>query len=439
MESPATSPRHILARSFVALALKGMVVLAGFGMQVVLARTLGPEGLGVYATFLSIVTVLSITGGFGMPLAAIRFVPVYVAAGQFDRLRGFIHAALVLTLGSAAAIAAGFCAVFLAVPALRDQAWVAFAAAAIVPSFGVATLTAGMLQALGQPLRAELLGGLGRTLLVALLVLAAGWLGHAEPGVALWLTAFAALAAALAALPALRRAMPMPRAGPRNAADRGDWTRAGLAFVLAMAALSLVERLDTIMLGLLVGAEAAGIYSIASRLALTIALASTSVLTLLAPALAREAAARDTDRLQRSAAMAAALVAGVAVTMAAVLVAALPWLLPLFGPGFDGAATPLFILLGGLVATAALGPGGGLLALAGHNRMIVASALGAVTLDIVLCLALVPMFQAKGAAVATVATLVAQALVQAVVVRRVLGVDPTLLGALRVARRGGRG
>jgi O-antigen/teichoic acid export membrane protein len=433
VDRPATTTRHVLTRSVLALGLKGTIVAAGFGMQIVLARTLGPEGLGVYATFLSIVTVLSITGGFGMPLAAIRFIPVYAAAGQAARLRGFVRTAQGLVVATSLPVAAVFCAVFLAVPALRDQAGLAVAAAAIIPAFGLATLVAGMLQAVGQPLRAELLSGLARTLLVAVLVLASGWLGLASPVVALWLTALAALVTWAAALPVLRRAMPVPPAGPRALDERRAWLDAGLAFVLAMAALSLIERLDTILLGTLVGAEAAGIYSVSSRLALTVALASTSVLTLLAPTLAREAAAGDRAGLQRSVAVATALMLTLALGIAVVMAAALPWLLPAFGPGFGTAATPLVILLGGQVAVAACGPGGGLLALAGRNRAVVASAFGAVILDIVLCLVLVPVFGPEGAAAATVGTLLAQAVAQAFIVRRIMGVDPTVLGAVRLA------
>lgn len=437
MNRPTPGSRHVLTRTVVALGLKGGIVVAGFGMQVILARTLGPEGLGVYATFLSLVTVLSITGGFGMPMAAVRFMPVYAAAGQEGRLRGFVRAARRLTLGTGAAVAAGFVLVFLALPALRPQMGVAMAAAAIIPAFGLCTLTAGMLQALGKPLRADCLLNLTRTGLIAIFVLTAWWWGHAEPGLALVLTALAALAVWALADRAARRAM-APTAAPAAPAEEDErpvWIAAGMTFVLAMAAVSLIERLDTIMLGTLVGAEAAGLYSVASRLALTVALAATSVLALLAPAMAREAAAKDRDGLQRTASIAVAMAVGLSLVVAAVLGGASPWLLPAFGPEFSAAAAPFAILLVGQVAVAACGSGGGLLALAGINRALVVVALAAVILDMALCLMLVPVFGMVGAASATVATLLAQAVALAVVVRRSMGVDPTLVGAARLAWR----
>ncbi|HWT07615.1 MAG TPA: oligosaccharide flippase family protein [Roseomonas sp.] len=446
MDPAAGATRHVLTRTVLALGLKGGIVVAGFGMQVILARTLGPEGLGVYATFLSLATVLSITGGFGMPMAAVRFIPVYVANGQDALLRGFVAAAQRLTLASSVLVAIGFCLIFVMFPTLRDQLGPAVAAAPIIPLFGLGTLAAGELQALGQPLRSDLLINLSRVAMIAAFVLLAGWLGQADAVVALWLTGLAALIAWLAACIAARRALPVPLAGPRADDERRLWISAGMTFVLAMAAVSLIERLDTIMLGVLVGAEAAGIYSVASRLALTVALATTSVLALMAPALARQAAAQDRDGLQRTASIAVALALLLALCVAAVLGGASPWLLPAFGPEFDAAALPFAMLLAGQVAVAACGSAGGLLALAGHNRALVVTALGAVILHMVLCLLLVPVFGPSGAAGATVATLVAQAVALAVVAWRTLGVDPTLLGALRLAwrsfgpaaRRGGR-
>lgn len=433
VDRPNPNARNLMMRAAMALGLKGGLVAAGFGMQIILARSLGPEGLGGYATFLALATVLSITGGFGMPMAAVRFMPVQIAEGRDAALRGFLRAAQRLTVATSLIVALGFWLVFLLLPTLRDQAPLALAAGAIIPVFGLGTLAAGSLQALGRPIRADLLLNLARTAMIAVFVLCAGWIGIATAEAALWLTALAALLSWAMTARAARHALPLPPNGPVSEEDRSRWIAAGMTFVLAMASVSLIERLDTIMLGALVGAEAAGIYSVASRLALTVMLATSSVLSLLAPALARQAAARDRDGLQRSAAVAVALTLTLSLGVAGVLGAASPWLLPAFGRDFTAAAPPFAILLLGQVAVAACGAAGGLLALSGHNRALIVVALAAVILDMVLCLILVPAFGLEGAAAATVATLLAQAVVLSIVVRRSLGVDPTLFGALLLA------
>ncbi len=419
-------------RAIVSLGLKGAVVVAGFVMQLVLARTLGAEGLGVYATFLALGTVLSITGGFGMPMAAVRFLPVYASAQAGERFRGFLHRATRATAISSTVVMAGFCAVFLALPALRHQVPEALAAAPLILLLALGALANGVLQAMGQPMLPDLLLNFARSILVSLFILIFHTLHEVGPATALWLTGLAAALTWYATMRAADRALPVPRTGDRNEADRRAWLAAGFSFVATMVVASLIEQLDTIMLSALVGTEAAGIYSVASRLALMVGLATASVGALVAPALARQAASGDRAGLQRSATLAVGLAAALATLLALALAAVAPWLLPAFGPGFDGAMTPLAILLVGQVGLATAGLPGGMLALAGRNRAMVAVAVCAVILDIVLCLLLVPAYGAVGAAVATAATLICQSITLAVVAWRTLGVDSTLPGAIRL-------
>ncbi len=425
--------RQVLMRAVLALTLKGGLVVAGFGLQIILARSLGPEGLGAYATILALATVFSVTGGLGMPLAAVRYVPVYVATSADAALRGFLRAALRLTVATSVPVALCFALVFVMTPALSAAPAAVLAGAAMIPVLGLGALALGTLQGLGQPMRADLLVNLGRTAMTAGFVLLAWWLGLATPEVALWLTALAGLIAWAIAAIAARRAL--PARGPPSEAERRHWIESGMTFVLAMASVSLIERLDTIMLAALDSAEAAGIYSVASRLALTVMLATSSVLSLLAPAMARQAGKQDREGLQRSAALAATLMLTLSFGVATMLALASPWLLPAFGRDFTAAAAPFAILLAGQVAIAACGAPGGLLAMSGRHRAMIVVALGAVILDMVLCLLLVPAFGPEGAAAATVTTLLAQAMALSLVVRRSLGLDPTIFGAMRLAWR----
>lgn len=438
MNRTPAAGRFFLSRGVTAMGLKGAAVIVGFGMQVILARTLGAEGLGVYATFLALATVLSVTGGLGMPMASVRFLPVHAATRDHARMRGFLHRALRLTVVSSAIIGGALVSVALILPSLRALAAEAVAAALLVPILAFGVLAMGVLQAMGQPLRADLLLNIARPLFIAALVLGSAAAGWRSPALALALTSLGGLLALAAAAAAARRALALPAEGPRDETDRRAWIAAGITYVLAMVVTALIERLDIILLGVIAGADHAGIYSVASRLAVTVGLATAAVAGLVVPVQARQAQAGDREGLQRTAARALALGLSLALMTALLLGGASPWLLPAFGPDFTAAATPLFILLLGQVGIAAIGNASGLLAVAGHNRALVSVALAAVILDIVLCLVLVPLYGPAGAAVATAVTLLAQALGHAAMVRRLLGVDPSLLGALRLALAAGR-
>ncbi|MBP0466410.1 oligosaccharide flippase family protein [Roseomonas sp. PWR1] len=422
-------------RSVLALGLKGGAVVAGFALQIVLARLLGAEGLGVFAGFLAAATVMAIAGGLGMPVAAIRFVPVYLAEGQDARLAGFLRAARQFCLLAAGGLALALAAWFLLLPPLRADVHAALAAAALVPLLAWGALSAGLLQASGQPLRADATINFARPLLVMLLALLAAAFVELRPHHALWLMAAAALATGAAAALAARRRLPRAPGIVPDASERARWLQSGTTLVLGMIVTALIERLDIIMLGILLGPEEAGPYSVASRLALTVALASAAVASLVGPELARHAAAGDRVALQASAGRAALLATGMAMASVVALAAAWPFLLPAFGAGFDAATTPLMILLAAQGAIAAAGAAGGLLAVTGRNREIVSISIGAVILDTALLLLLVPSFGPTGAALATAATGLCHAAALALAASRLLGVDPSLRGAARAWTR----
>ncbi|WP_198378812.1 lipopolysaccharide biosynthesis protein, partial [Neoroseomonas rubea] len=301
MDTSNGAGRLSATRSILALGLKGGAVLAGFALQVVLARLLGPEGLGVFASFLAAATVLAIGGGLGMPVAAIRFVPVYLAEGDHARLAGFLDAARQFCLFGAGGLALTLAASFLLLPSLHDDVPAALAAAALVPLLAWSALSAGLLQASGQPLRAEAAINFARPLMVVLLALAAASFVDLGPHHALWLMAAAALATGATAAAAARRRLPRTSGVAPDRSERTRWLQSGMTLVVGMVVTALIERLDIIMLGVLLGAENAGPYSVASRLALTVALASAAVASLAGPELARHAAAGDRVALQASA------------------------------------------------------------------------------------------------------------------------------------------
>lgn len=431
MDASNGAGRLSATRSILALGLKGGAVLAGFALQVVLARLLGPDGLGVFAAFLAAATVLAIGGGLGMPVAAIRFVPVYLAEGDDVRLAGFLDAARRFCLFGAGGLALTLAASFLLLPSLHDDVPAALAAAALVPLLAWSALSAGLLQAGGQPLRAEAAINFARPLMVVLLALVAASFVDLRPHHALWLMAAAALATGATAAAAARRQLPRTSGGAPDRGERTRWLQSGMTLVVGMVVTALIERLDIIMLGVLLGAENAGPYSVASRLALTVALASAAVASLAGPELARQAAAGDRVALQASAGRAALLGAGMAAACAATIAGAWPFLLPAFGPGFEAATTPLLILLAAQAGIAAAGAAGGLLAVSGRNRAIISISIGAVILDTALLLALIPSFGAMGAALATAATGLCHAAALAIAATRLLGVDPSLRGAAR--------
>jgi O-antigen/teichoic acid export membrane protein len=97
-------------------------------------------------------------------------------------------------------------------------------------------------------------------------------------------------------------------------------------------------------------------------------------------------------------------------------------MLHLFGPGFEAGFPLLFPLLLGVVARAAIGPAEALLTMSG-NQNICAAVFGAtLAVNISLSVLLIPLFGLWGAALATTISMLFEALVLMLTVRRRLGI-----------------
>lgn len=55
---------------------------------------IGAEALGIYALGMTIIGFVGVFGGLGLTQATVRFVPLYIATGKIDQLRGLLLRAL---------------------------------------------------------------------------------------------------------------------------------------------------------------------------------------------------------------------------------------------------------------------------------------------------------------------------------------------------------
>lgn len=428
--------RRMLRASVFGLGLKGLGVLLALASQVVLARLLGVEGFGVYVTVVAWTTVLAVLGGFGMPLAAVRFLPLYVERQNWAAYRGFLHDSWRLAMASSLAISALALVAFGIVPALRPMLGAMLLGIPQVLLLALSGIVVSVLVAGQMPLRADGLFNVTRPILVILLVLAA-WLqggGNADS-----LDAHTALAMTIAAgvltlvlqAVALRPLVAPHWRGPRSFSERPLWLASGIATLTGTAAYALMERLDTIMLSALVSPAEAGSFGVVSRLTLLIGVALTPVMAATGPIAAQLLARGDREGLQRVVGQGALVGTGLAVALGGGLVLFLPLLLRLFGPDFDTGRSIAAILVLGQVASAMAGLAGFMLTLGGNNRTLVLILLGAVLLDFVLCMTLIPRFGALGAGVATTVSLAVNAVALAAAAWRAMRVNCTVFAGIR--------
>jgi O-antigen/teichoic acid export membrane protein len=421
--APAAAPA---ARGFplqVAGTLAARVLMAANSLAtgVVVARTLGAEGLGALAVLNVSVAYAVQIGSLGLPSANTYFIAQ-------DRRRLAPAAANSLAFGVAGGLALALLTVALAARSPRlfeglPVSLVALAAAA-VPFQLLTVLGLNVMLALGRVRRFNLLDLVGQTMLpvnavVALVTLRAGL----RSLVALNTAASVAVCAAVVLLVArlvkgsARTGADEPartsgRAGDggraRDDGRAGEGGRAGVRPDFALlrrtlrygvkvhaqtVAALLLFRVDLLLVKYFRGAAEAGVYSVASQVSLLLLLLPGVVSTLLFPRIA--ARADDRGALACVVTRHTTFVMLVACAAAAVGVFALP---ALYGPRFAGATVQALILLPGVLFVGVAGVLSQHFAGTGLPAALPLFWVAALAIDTALNLSLVPAFGARGAA-----------------------------------------
>jgi O-antigen/teichoic acid export membrane protein len=407
---------------------------AGFSLivNVLLARLVGKSQYGIYAYAMSWVSVLVVLALLGQSSSVVRFVPVYLHRKDWGTLRGLRRGASGIVLaGSVVIMLVGAAVVF----ALRNRMGDAtlqtmLAGFLLLPLLAQLGLNGGFFRGYKQAVSAGAYNSLVRPVFFIALVLAL-----ALP-LGLRLTArdimLANVIAALAAVGCsewqLSRGWPAAAKRVKPSYDSRAWFRLGRQLFL-LAAIGIVSnRVDVLILGGFAGADEVGPYYAAVRLAAIAAYGLTAVNTILAPMIAESYAVEDHATMARLVHHAAKLTFVVTATVGIGIAVAGYWVLGLFGKGFAEAAfIPLLIILAGQCISAAAGPVGFLMTMTRYERQASWFMALAATLNIVLSVALIPLFGLIGAAIASAVGIVAWNLSGLLFVRSRLDVNPTVL------------
>ena len=445
--SEPTVPRRqlsLVSTSLLAMILKGAGVGTAMLSQIVVARCLGVDGFGVYVTVLAWASLLSILASAGLPAAATKFLAIYAEHHDWSQYRGFVRLSIWIQVAIGVAAALGALLAFAWIASLAPMLAAMAVGAPLIVLFAASSLAHNALLVARRSLIAEFLASTLRSVLVTLLVGVAWvvvvWSRGREltPQQALLLTVLAAIA--VLAWQSWTWLSTVRAAGggvalrdPVATTDRRQWLRAAVGMMISLVAYGLVERLDTILLSAMASPAVVGPYAVASRLSLLVGVVMASISALVLPMAAGLISRHDRTGLQRLMGQGALIggAAGIVLALAITLLAA-P-LLRLFGSGFEVGQDQLVMLMIGQSVQVLAGAGGGLLAMAGHVRVLVGIMLATALADLLLCLALIPLFGASGAALATALALGGNGIVMAIAARSLVGVDTSFIAGLRFA------
>ena len=411
--------------------LKGFQTGIMFLVSLSLARLLGPDGYGAYSFAMSWVNILVVPAMLGLQPLLVRNLAAYQIKDEWSLMRGLLRRMRQWTLlATAAVLTLAYLASWLLAdvmePAMLHAVWVALA---IVPLVAQQRVRQSVMRALHHVVSGSVPEMLIQPALFGAL-LGGAYLFY-SPSLSAPVAAGLRVAAALVALAAIvvmcRRAVP-------TAADReppvyrdGPWFRAGLTMMWANGLSVFAANVGTIMVGMLAGAESAGIFSLANLMANLITFAVASINAPLAPSMSRLYVRDEMVSMQRLTTKAAWAALLAALAMTAVFASTGEWALGMIHPRFAVGYETLLILCAGQIVLSALGSVGVILVTVGDQRITAITRTIAALITVGLCFLLIPVWGMNGAAIATIAGPLLTKIYNVVRVYRRLGLNATAM------------
>ncbi len=392
------------------VVLNVVTIVVNFAMTLVLSRELGASGYGAFAFGLAWSAVLSVPAVLGLTPLVVRNVAAYSSRSDWTLLRGLLRRSNeVVLLTSVLVVGVGAIVGWVLVGDEPELFRPFLVALFLVPLVSLTTLRQSAMQGLGK----VVVGRVPETLLAPLLFLvlvaaAAPALGDLfSATTAMTLQVGAQVVAFATGIVLLRRALPLQVRGADAEYETRVWLRSALPLFVMSALMALNAQVGTIFLGAMDGATAAGVYSVASKVALFTSFFWLAATYPLMPAVARLHAQGRRAELQRMLTRGAVITSVCAAVIALVLIVFSRQFLALFGQDFGEGVWPLRILALGELGKVLTGFAGLALVMTGFERdLTVGVAIGAVA-NVALSALLIPAWGVNGAAGAAAVSVVA--------------------------------
>lgn len=393
--------------------------------QVLLARWMGADELGVFIVAFSLGLLLTTVATLGYADTALRFIPPALAQGDAAAVRGWLRRGRQVVLAAGVAVAAVGVAAALG-GAVPDRYGAPVLVACLgVPAFAAIRFHAALAHALSRFQLATLPATIARPALF-LVALAVLWRLNrtltATDAMVLHFLVVVAVAAAVFVLATRAVDRDLAAAPPR--AQTRLWLRTGLPLLLITLFAEYFPDIAIVLLGLFLPPHDVAVFNAAFRTAFLLAFAIMAIDAAMLPRASRLHATGDRAGLQHLAVRTSQLKLAAALAGFAVLAGLGHHLLALFGPAFTAGRSALLILAAAQVVTAAAGPGAALLAVTGHqDRCLGVFALG-LGATVALVSLLAPRYGIEGAAAAIVAVTAAWSVWLNLIVARRVGIRP---------------
>lgn len=394
-------------------------------------RHLGVAGAGQYYLVVAAFMIAANTVELGADTGLVRCVAAARALRRREEIPVLLRSAVVPVLVAAGLLVVATAAVVLAVDPFDDISPLLLVLASVVAgALALAAVLLGFTRGFGDtrayPTLQNLVLPLGRLAAIGVAIVA-GW--EVSGVLAAWFSPVP-LVLALAAVVVFRH---IKRAGPpaetldpagRRRIHWSFWRFSAARGVTACVEI-LLEWVDVLLVGALTSPAAAGVYAVVTRCLRASEVVQQAARIVVGPEVSAALAHGDVDRARDLYGLVTAAMIWAAWPFFILIAVFGDQVLRLFGPGFDAGAVPMAVLAIAMALATAAGTVQTILLMSGHSAWQLADKTGALVLNVVLDLLLIPWWGITGAAIAWATTIVVDTAVVVWQVQNVMGVRPS--------------
>ncbi len=395
--------KHLLKNVLIYCRFRVLAVIFGYLVQVLLARHMGAEDFGFYSIVLSTGVLLSYLAGLGFPTSVERFLPVYIAEGEWGKAKGMVNRAQQLTLATGVALVlAALPFIFLSDRLDRPHAILFAAGMLLTPLLGLTNVTTSVMQAEKKFKASFFIDLFLPPLLMLIFFGSMTFLYHdltAAHGVTAVLLVHAVILAFL--LYKFWTSLPEEYRTAKAVYRTAKWVKASLPILLMTGFVIIVYRVDLFIVGAILGSKQAGIYAAALAASDMLAMFLKASDAVANPEIAPLFKRRDFKNLNRLMGLVAALAFWPTLIAGAAMVVFGKQILGMFGAGFEAGHTVLILLIVCRLIKAWSGAPGYLLIMTGNQMKLVTNYSALVVVDVALVALLTWKLGLAGAAAAS--------------------------------------
>ncbi len=411
--------------AMIAFAIRIVSAAIAFVSQIILARLMGEFEYGVFVFVWVIAVILGNLSCLGFHTAVIRFLPQYRNDGAEAAINGLTATARIFAMVSATLIAAtGIAALYM----LGDRIEAhyiqpLFIGAFALPMIALGDVLDGTARANGWPVHALSPTYIVRPLLILAFVGAAVGLGQvANADTAILATLAAAYLTTvvqfLTITARLRNRFPARKLEIHFRA----WLLVALPIFLIEGFYFMLTNADVVIVGFYLPPEKVAVYFAAAKTMALVHFVYFAVKAAAAQRFSGLVSGNDRSALAAFARQTVQWTFWPSLLVGVLVIAAGPFLLSLFGNAFTEGHMVMVVLFAGIIAKAMVGPGEVLLTMAGEQKVCAAIYGFALAANLGLNIVLIPAWGLLGAATATAAAMVIEAVALHFIVRRRLGI-----------------